>query len=70
MLDSQSVLDTIYSRGNAVFDKDKSRPDYVNNKLQIQKDDTILSDEIEKRNMENLHNACRRTSVDDIFINP
>ena len=70
MLDSQSVLYTIYSRGNAVFDKDKSRPDYVNNKLQRQKDDTILSDEIEKRNMENLHNACRRTSVDDIFINP
>jgi hypothetical protein len=55
-VDSQSVLDTINSKAQCNFDKNTK-----------QKDETMLSDEINNRNFQELQSACTRNSA---FLNP
>lgn len=70
LLESQSIIDTILARGNQVFDKDSgsgsgsdSGKNFDTSSLEKEKNITLLADEITKRNVENLHNSCKR----DVF---
>lgn len=56
-VDSQSVLDTINKKANCSFDK---------NAVNKQKNETLLSNEINNRNFEQLQSACKRNSA---FLN-
>jgi hypothetical protein len=52
-VDSQSVLDTINKKAQCTFDKN----------TQKQKDETLLADELNNRNFEQLKSACTRNSA-------
>ena len=69
LMDSQNVLDMIMSRGINVFDINdplnanananaNKKNNYALDKLQRQKNETLLGDEIAKRNMEQLIQVC------------
>ena len=79
LLESQSMIDTILSRGNMVFNKNNSsntstssptdsntlyNKNFDTSSLEKERTITLLADEIAKRNMDNLNNSCKR----DVFL--